>query len=497
MVEQSARADRGQVTVGLDLGTQSVKAAAVGEDGSVVAWGASPLPDSRADAVKHEQDPEQWWRAVGKACRQVSNALEDEEIAGVATCSTSGTILLADSRGQPVTPALMYDDGRAEDEAELARRAGHDLWRSLGYEMSHSFGLPKLLWLLRSVRESAGTPDVRLLHQADLVSSRLAGEPVATDYSHALKTGYDLLNERWPDEVFKDLGVPVEALPPVVRPGTRIGSVARRAASHCGLPPGTPILAGMTDSCAAQISAGALAEGRWNSVLGTTLALKGSSRELLRDPEGAVYSHRHPDGGWLPGGASNTGAGSLARRFSAAELEALEEQAFDRGPAKTVVYPLTARGERFPFVRPDARGFELRERRDELDLYLAILEGVAFVERLCFRRIEDLGARITGPVALTGGASGSRFWSQLRADVLNRTVFIPYSAEPAVGMAMLARAGTGSVGETAAHMTSVRERFEPDPQRAGQLAENYDRFSQALVERGYISAEFARSAEMP
>lgn len=487
---------RGPVTVGIDLGTQSVKAAAVEEDGRIAAWGATSLCSTRTGGIEHEQDPEEWWQAVGISCREVSRALGDAEVAGVATCSTSGTVLLADAGGRPLTPALMYDDGRAEDEARLAQRVGYGLWRSMGYEMSHSFGLPKLLWLLRSLRESTASPETRLLHQADLVSGRLAGEPVATDYSHALKTGYDLVNDHWPTDVFDDLGVPVSALPHVVRPGTQIGAVHRRAATHCGLPPGTPILAGMTDSCAAQIAAGALAEGRCNSVLGTTLALKGSSRELLSDPGGGVYSHRHPDGGWLPGGASNTGAGALARRLGASDLSALERGAGSRGPAATVIYPLVGRGERFPFARADALGFELREPRDELDLYLAILEGVAFAERLCFSRLQNLGARTAGPVALTGGACGSRFWSQLRTDVLGLSTFVPHSAEPSVGMAILARAGAGSLSETASRMSSVAERFEPDPARAGRLAENFECFCTALVERGYISADLARSAQL-
>lgn len=496
MVAQPPAKTRSPVTVGIDLGTQSVKAAAVEQDGRIAAWGASALGGARPGGIEHEQDPEGWWRAVGTACREVSRGLGDAEVAGVATCSTSGTVLLADAGGRPLTPALMYDDGRAEDEAGLAQRAGYELWRSMGYEMSHSFGLPKLLWLMGSLRESRGTPEIRLLHQADLVSSRLAGEPVATDYSHALKTGYDLVNDHWPTEVFDDLGVPASALPPVVRPGTRIGAVHRGAATYCGLPPGTPILAGMTDSCAAQIAAGALAEGRWNSVLGTTLALKGSSCELLRDPGGGVYSHRHPDGGWLPGGASNTGAGALARRLGASDLAVLERRAGSGGPAATVIYPLVGRGERFPFARADALGFELREPHDELDLYLAILEGVAFAERLCFSRLQNLGARIAGPVALTGGACGSRFWSQLRTDVLGLSTFVPHSAEPAVGMAILARAGAGSLSETASRMSSVAERFDPDPERAGRLAENFECFCTALVERGYICPDLARSAQL-
>lgn len=42
---------------------------------------------------------------------------------------------------------------------------------------------------------------------------------MTTDTSNALKTGVDLINERWPRDVFAALGVPGEILPGVVRPG--------------------------------------------------------------------------------------------------------------------------------------------------------------------------------------------------------------------------------------------------------------------------------------
>ena len=54
-----------------------------------------------------------------------------------------------------------------------------------------------------------------------------AGEPVATDWSHALKTGYDLVSERWPEEAFDAAGMPTSVLPPVVRPGTLLGQLNR------------------------------------------------------------------------------------------------------------------------------------------------------------------------------------------------------------------------------------------------------------------------------
>jgi D-ribulokinase len=132
--------------------------------------------------------------------------------------------------------------------------------------------------------------------------------------------------------------VPEQILPAVVRSGTTIGTVCADAASITGTPAGTPIIAGMIDACAAQISTGALQVGSWSSVLGTTLVLKGVSTELIHDPAGVVYSHRSPDGNWLPGGASNTGAAILAQRFPRRDLNGLSAQATDREPATVIAY---------------------------------------------------------------------------------------------------------------------------------------------------------------
>jgi sugar (pentulose or hexulose) kinase len=480
------------LTVGIDLGTQSVRVTLVQEDGTVADSSSARLTSIRSDDVRHEQDPEVWWEMVGEAARTVTRDLGNREIDGLAICSTSGTILLADDDGRPFTPAIMYNDGRASEEAKTVQEAGEEIWSSLGYQMKSSFALPRLLWLLRS---GAGEGASRMMHQADFVASRLAGEPVATDWSHALKTGYDLVNERWPEEVLERLEIPVDLFPPVVRPGTQIGEVGRSAAEHTGIPAGMPIRAGMTDSCAAQIAAGALEEGRWNSVLGTTLALKGVTRKLLHDPSGVVYCHRHPDEGWLPGGASSTGAGIISEIFSDGDLDELNQKAAQRGPSTVVIYPLASKGERFPFANPDARSFWIGEPEDEADRFRAVLEGVAFVERLCYAHLESLGASVSGPVSATGGGAKSRFWSQLRADVLGVPVIVPRSSEGSVGMAILARAGEGSVAGAALSMSQTKWRFEPGD-RNGKLVENCARLISGFVERGYISEDLARRARM-
>lgn len=483
-----------EVWLGLDLGTQSARALAVSGTGDVLAAASNPLR-SRRDGPRHEQDPEQWWHALAGACRTALDDVPATAVQGVALCATSGTILLCDDDGAALTPGLMYDDGRAVAEAERVNAAGGERWATLGYSrMQPSWALPKLVWL--AAQRADGLRDAHVAHQADFVARRLTGHAVATDGSHALKTGYDNLAEAWPEDVLGALEIPVERLPEVVRSGSALGAVGTRAAAATGLPEGTPLIAGMTDGCAAQLGAGALVAGACNSVLGTTLVLKGVTRELLRDPTGVVYSHRAPDGGWLPGGASSTGAGVLTARWPGRDLGALNTQAARHEPASVLSYPLAGRGERFPFAAPDAEGFSCGTPSGEGDEYASVLQGVAYVERLTFDYLDLLGAPTGGRLTLTGGGARSRYWCQLRADVLGRTVSLPRSAEAALGMAVLAAAGVSgqSLAETAEQMIHVDVEIDPRADRAERFREPYVRLVDELQGRGWLGEALADHA---
>jgi D-ribulokinase len=479
--------------VGVDLGTQSVRAMLVSETGETLGVGSQRLTSHR-DESRHEQNPEEWWNATSIACRAAVASLRPGcKIAGVAVDGTSGTILLVDGDGRPLTPGLMYDDNRAVEETKRANELGAPVWEMLGYNrMQASWGLPKLLWLLRQYDVSSA--GAHLAHQSDFINRRLTGQAVATDTSNALKTGVDLIGERWPDAIFAELGVPHEILPPVVRAGTILGVVSPEAAKETDLPAGTTVIAGMTDGCAAQIGAGALNMGSWNSVLGTTLVLKGVSPSLIKDPAGAVYCHRSPDGNWLPGGASSTGAGAISKHFPDCDLEDMGVRAAERGPARVVTYPLHGRGERFPFIARDAEGFTLGEPVDEIERYAALLEGVAFIERLCFDYVDMLGAPTGGPIVFTGGGAKSQQWCQLRANVLNRPVNLPENAEPAFGMAVLAAASGRSVVDVAAKMVRVRKVVVPSEDSPRQLSESFLRLVDELSRRGWLSRAVAQHA---
>ncbi|CAM5705296.1 FGGY-family carbohydrate kinase [Streptomyces purpurascens] len=482
MVDEGA--GEGAGWLGVDLGTQSVRVLLVTADGTVLGSGSAPLA-GRREGVRHEQDPERWWQALCTASRAaLGSAPPGLPIGGLAVCGTSGTVLLTDGSGRPVSPALMYDDGRAAAEAARARDAG--------IAVQDTWALPKALWLVGEYG-----PGLRLAHQPDLVVTRLTGEPPPADSSHALKTGYDLRREAWPEAALAQLGVPDRLLPDVVRPGTRLGEVCAQAAEATGIPAGTPVLAGMTDGCAAQIASGALRPGSWNSVLGTTLVLKGAARDPVRDPTGVVYNHRAPDGTWLPGGASSVGAGALAAHFPEADPAAMDERAAAFEPSRAVAYPLVSPGERFPFRAPEATGFVLGDPGDDAELWAALLQGVGFAERLCLDYLHHLGAPLDGPLTFTGGGARSPYWNQLRTDILGRPARIPEQTEPALGMAALAAygvSGAGVLADVAERMVRVRTVLEPRAERTARFAEPYARLVNTLEERGWLPPSVAEHA---
>lgn len=477
--------DEGAGWLGIDLGTQSVRALLVTADGTVLGSGSAPLT-GRRDGVRHEQDPLHWWSALCAASRSALAAVPPGlPVGGLAVCGTSGTVLLTDGSGRPAGPALMYDDARAVTEAARARKAG--------LAVQDTWALPKALWLLGEYG-----PGLRLRHQPDLVATRLLGQPPPADSSHALKTGYDLEGDRWPEAALARLGVPDGFLPDVVHPGTLLGEVCARAAEATGIPAGTPVLAGMTDGCAAQIASGALRPGSWNSVLGTTLVLKGAAREPVRDPTGVVYNHRAPDGTWLPGGASGVGAGALSTHFPGVDPAAMDERAAAFEPSGTLAYPLVSPGERFPFRAPQATPLLLGDPAGDADRWAALLQGVALTERLCLDYLHHLGAPLDGPLTFTGGGARSPYWNQLRADILGRAARVPEQTEPALGMAALAAhavSGSGTLAETAGRMVRVRAVVEPRPDRTAAFADPYARLVEALHERGWLPGPVAAHAQ--
>ncbi|ASU77060.1 carbohydrate kinase [Actinopolyspora erythraea] len=474
------------LVVGVDVATAEVRAEVRDGRGGLAASASAalPRPTHGADGSA-EQDARTWWPAAREALARCTAELGDRSraIAALAVCATSGTVTAVDTGAEPIAPAIMYDDRRGTEPAARARRAGAGRWNDIGITPSATSGLAHLALLAERTED----PDTRLVHTPDVIAERLVGHPVATDSSHALKSGYDPLREQWVHEALEAAGVAPERLPEVVAPARPLGLVSRKAAAETGLPVGCQVRSGMTDGCAGQLAAGAVESGQVVTVIGTTMVLKAVSTELVHDPTGVVYSHRHPEGGWLPGGASNTGGEALAD--VAGELAELDRAAEELGPAGLVCYPLRRRGERFPFSDERARGFRSAEPGDRVELHRARLEGVAFCEKLALRRLGALGVTVSGPIRTAGGGARSSTWCRIRASVLGEPVLRVPGAGTPLGAALLAASGTvhPDLSSAAAAMAPRARMVEPVAGEVERLAESYEAFRAELTARGWLA----------
>ncbi len=478
-----------ELVVGIDLATAAVRAVAADAAGRVYARAERDLAQPVAPRPGwSEQDAGSWWPAAAAALGDLTAQLGDRSrrVVSVSVSATSATVVALDAAGRPLGAALTYADQRAVSEAAAAQAAAPETWAALGLTVAPSFGLPKWAWLLRDPARSA-EPVARLGHASDAVVAALTGTLPPTDTSHALKSGYDPAARRWVSEAMEALGIPAGLLPEVLLPGSPAGRLTREAAGATGLPSGCEVRLGMTDSCAAQLAAGAAEPGQFVSVLGSTLVLKGATRGILTDPEGAVYSHLHPGGWWLPGGASSTGGKALAA-FGGADLSELDRRAAARGPAGCVIYPLLGRGERFPFAAPGAEGFVLGEPDGEVDRYRAVLEGVAFVERLGYDRLRELGAGPSGPIVSAGGGSASAVWNTIRATVLGAEMEARPGASTALGACILAASGTlhPDVATATRAMSTAGTPVQPAPDEQQAMDAGYLKFKEELAKRGWI-----------
>ena len=489
----------GELYVGIDLGTQSVKVGVFDRSGTLVAAATRPLT-SRRYGARHEQDPHEWISATADALAEAVATVAPERrgsVSGVAICGTSGTVALVDVRGGPASTGIMYDDVRGGALVDEIAAADPHRWQRLGYRIQPSWAITTMIHLARGGLAGGA----RFAHQPDVVAAAMTGGPVATDWSSALKSGYDLIDLAWPAAAFTKLGVDVGALPPVVAPGSVIGRTSPEWEASTGLPSGVPVVAGMTDGCASQLGAGALSEGDWHTVVGTTLVLKGVTGAPVRGGDGAVYSHRSPEPGhWLPGGASSVGADAISVLLPDRDLAALARDAavaWQAGDSTVpVVYPLVRTGERFPFVRPEATGFAvvdgvesgLDRLGEDVTTYLGILAGVACVEKLCLDSMASLGAPVDGRLSSSGGGTRSAVWTQLRADLLRRPIVIPRSSEPALGMALLAAASTQgrSLPDVAGEMSGVGQVVEPIKSGSERMGRLYSELSDRWRARGWI-----------
>ena len=326
-----------------DIGTSSLKAALVADDGAVRATARRAYETNTPRSGWAEQNPHDWLVALKGAVSDLSERTEPGELAGLVVTGQMSAGLLVDADLSPLTPCLIWSDQRATAEAQRAESlfGAASLYRLTGNPASATYTAPKIRWFAHHAVDAFGRAR-RFLQPKDWLIGQLTGR-VATDVSDASCTGLlDISRSCWADELFRLYQLDAGLAPEIIPAGSIAGRLRAEVASQIGLTPGLPIVMGGGDGPVAAAGSGALADGDAHASLGTSAWISFVSQRPVLDPESRLATYAHV----VPGHVVETGpmqsAGAAlewAARLLGTQPSALAEMAL-RGPMPAATAPL-------------------------------------------------------------------------------------------------------------------------------------------------------------
>lgn len=437
-----------RIWLGIDVGTSSVKAVFVDDQGVVRRMGSAPLTLDSPRPLHAEQDPATWWSATCAAVAEARAGLEGGvHIAGIGLTGQKHAFLPLDAQGQPLRPAILWADGRATDACDHMRSVFPSAGRRMGFQALPGLFLPKWIWY-REHEPALADRTARLCYAKDWVRHALTGT-WGTDRTEASASHiFDFRRNDWSPTLAGFFDLPPDLLPAVAPSDGAIGQVHAEAARALGLEAGVPVVAGAGDNEASALACGGVASSNLVITLGTSGTAVGWSR--LRGPAGGLVWNRHVTASGYAATGTVLSAGRALRwalraffpEGTTVQAALAEAEATDPSRAPLVFLPSLV-GERSPVADPEASGafVGLRPRHRRGHLMRAVLEGVAIA-------LGEVGVLLRGAglqveeLRLTAGGAASPFWRALIAAASNLPVRrIGHDEGGAVGAALLAAAG--------------------------------------------------------
>ena len=461
------------LVVGIDVGTGGCKALLIDATGSVLGAVTTDYPLSTPRPLWSEQSPQDWWTGACASVRSLLDAsdIEPGRIAAVGLTGQMHGLVLLDSDGHVLRPAILWNDQRCAAECdEVHQRVGLERTIALtGKPALAGFTAPKILWV-RNHEPEVFAAATQLLLPKDYVRWRLTGT-FASDVADASGTSlFDITRRDWSDELIEALEIPRAWLPPVSEAHASTSKVSRAGAEATGLLEGTPVVAGAGDQAAEALGCGMVDDHACSVTIGTSGVVFAATARPHIDPAAKLHGYCHAfPGVWHVMGVMLSAGGSLrwyrdtlcadeivqAKHSGVDPYDVMLDAAsrVDAGCEGLIFLPYLT-GERTPHADPHARGafIGLTLRHGKPHMTRAVLEGVAFGLRDAMSLLPGLGITVRR-VRVSGGGARSPLWRQILADVFDievATVNVTQGA--AFGAAVLAAVGGGmfpSVAEAA------------------------------------------------
>lgn len=488
----------GGLVLGFDIGTTNCKAALYTASGQMIGESSAPLTIDRPVPRWVEQDAESYWKAASRAIRRLlrKTGISGNEIMAIGSCGQTPTLVLVDTAGKPIRPAIVWQDTRAQDEAdELRHSVGRDVMRELlGMDLPIEPTYPpaRLLWLKRNEPQVMDRV-YKILQPKDFVNLKLGGE-IFSDAWDSKGLVHQETGLPHPD-YYQRLGIDATIAPRVISPCEVGAQITPWASKITGLAVGTPIVTGWSDALTGILGTGALVDESHAFDLSGTSEIVGivSRPQTIQNAQVLVapvvdrtaimvYGPTQSSGDSILWFGEHFGKPASTDRMKARDVERVARQVTG-GNGELIFLPYL-QGERAPIWDSRARGafLGISKNHCRADFALAVLEGIAF----SVRHVLDTAERATNlkaeQVHLGGGGAASGLMNRIKASVLNREVMVPDRLETGtLGAAILASVGAGIYSDletAAAAMVNVASRIAPEKSTLAYYQEKYERYTQ-------------------
>ena len=297
---------------------------------------------------------------------------------------------------------------------------------------------------------------------------------------------FDVKRKQWSAEMLEICGLKESQMAKVFESYQTVGTLKPDMAVKLGLAETVKVCAGAGDNAAAAAGTGTVGDGACNISLGTSGTIFISSRSFGVDPNNALHSFAHADGGYHLMGCMLSAASCnkwwmeeiIGTGEYAAEQKSITEDKLGRNHVFFLPYLM---GERSPINDTNARGTFIGLTMDNTraDMTQAVLEGVAFAIRDSLEVARSLGLDVKKS-RICGGGAKSPLWRRMIANICNLELELIESEEgPGYGGAILAAVACGeysSVQEAAARLVKVTGTVAPEPELTARYEERYQKF---------------------
>ncbi|MDZ7697777.1 MAG: FGGY family carbohydrate kinase [Deltaproteobacteria bacterium] len=500
-----------QYILGVDSSTSATKVIAFDEKGIPMAEGSKGYPLFYEQPGWVEQNPEDWWDAFKFGCQAVvsSTDVDPKRFVGMGITHQRFTFVPMDSDMKPLRKAILWNDIRCSKEAEYAAQTvgKSRIFERTGYPPGQ-WTLYKALWLKNN------EPDIyeklfKIVLVQDYLIYRLTGKLVTLEGACTMTGALDIANPtHWAMDVIRDLGVREDIWIDTILPGGSVaGHVTKQAAHETGLPEGLPVVTGAGDQPCGILGAGVTQPGELGINGGTSCTNELVSHGLPERKEVNYFIEISPSGDYIVENYIPSGGSALmnwyknnfgfyeeeqARREKENVWNIIYGQASESptGNRGMMVIPYF-QGANGPYWDLQARGviFGLHTEYGRPHFVRALIEGCAYESRRQAELMEQGTATQVEQIKMYGGSARSDIWNQVFADVLNKPLHVPKTAETtALGAAISAAVGCGLFNDfkkTVESMVSIEKTYTPIPENA----DRYNRFYREVYVQFYDAVQ--------